>query len=454
MVDVRLDALRLLTRLETGRRFAQDLIAEHLSETQPDPRDGALLAEIVYGVVRHRLTLDTVISTFSNKPLKKLDPKCLTLLRMGLYQILFLDRIPAAAAVHESVKLARPARISSASGFVNAVLRAALRALVGNRAKKHADPRRSVFIRDDVWADFRTPVLPDPAASPSAYLAAAYSHPEWLVKRWLARWGEEETVAILRADNQVPPLTVRVNRLKTDRASLLRRLQEHGIPAMEGDLPLAVRLGAGTKVVLLPSFGEGLFQVQDEMAMRSVDLLNPQPGETILDLCAAPGGKTTQIAEYMNDQGTLLAADRSAERLQMVEENVQRLGLTCVRCVATEESGKDIRHPGGFDRVLVDAPCSNTGVLARRIEARWRLDPKAMDELVQGQMALLRAAAELVRPGGIVLYSTCSIEEEENERLVAEALKTDPITREVEQTFLPSAHAGGGYIALLRRKGS
>ncbi|NOZ23748.1 MAG: 16S rRNA (cytosine(967)-C(5))-methyltransferase RsmB [Planctomycetes bacterium] len=410
MADVRLEALRILGRIEKGRDFAQDLIAEVITESALDRRDASLLAEIVYGVVRHRLTLDSIVSAFSKTPLRRLDAKCLHILRMGTYQIVFLDRIPDRAAVDESVKLAPQARLSSAKGFINAVLRSTLRGVVAPRSDAPGEPRASIYIRENTWAVFRRFVLPDPGDRP-AHLAAAYSHPQWLVERWLPRLGEEKTASFLRANNDTPPLTVRVNRMKTDRAGLLHRLEAEGAQAAEGELPLSVRLGPGTRIPALPSFREGLFQVQDETSMRVSELLDPQPGESVLDLCAAPGGKTTGLAERMGDKGMVVAVDRSAPRLCRVRENLDRLGLRCVQCLAADGARRWWREGCAFDRVLVDVPCSNTGVLARRVEARWRLRPEDIAELADLQKKLLLTAAKTLRPGGVLAYSTCSIEE-------------------------------------------
>ena len=448
MADVRLEALRILSRIDKSRDFAQDLIAECIVENALDPRDAALLAEIVYGAVRHRLTLDSIVSTFSKTPLRKLDAKCLHILRMGLYQILFLDRVPGRAAVDESVKLAPRAGLSSAKGFINAVLRASLRAIENARAGAPGDPRNSIYIRENTWAVFRKPVLPDPNDTP-AHIAAAYSHPQWLVERWLGRFGEEQTVSILRANNETPPVTVRANRLKTTRPDLLRRLEEEGIQAAEGKLPLSVQLGPGAKIAALASFQEGLFQVQDETSMHAAVLLDPKPEERVLELCAAPGGKTTDLAERMEDRGIVVALDRSIPRLRKVKENVDRLGLHCVYCLAADGTRRWWREGCAFDRVLVDAPCSNTGVLARRVEVRWRLRPQDIEELAELQTALLLTAAEVLRPGGLLAYGTCSIEEEENERVVAHAIETTGLVKREERLFLPRNGAAGGYVALL-----
>ncbi|MEW6357889.1 MAG: 16S rRNA (cytosine(967)-C(5))-methyltransferase RsmB [Planctomycetota bacterium] len=448
MADVRLEALRILGRVETGRDFAQDLIARSIAENRLDRRDASLLTEIVCGAIRHRLTLDSAISAFSKTPLRKLDAQCLHILRMGLYQLIFLDRIPDAAAVNESVKLTPQVRLASAKGFINAVLRAALRSMQDPRAGAPADPRKSVYVREKTWAIFQKPVLPDPGDAP-AYLAAAYSHPQWLVERWLARFGMEQSESILRADNETPPLTVRVNRMKTDRAGLLGRLAEEGVQAAEGELSFSIRLGPGTRIVELPSFKDGLFQVQDETAMRAAEILDPQPGETILELCAAPGGKTTDIAERMGDRGMIVAVDRSMPRLRAVRENLARLGLHSVYCIAADGTRRWWGRGRAFDRALVDAPCSNTGVLARRVEARWRLRPQDIEELAELQKGLVLAAAEALRPGGVLVYSTCSIEEAENEEVAAHVIEAAGLTKRSEQLFLPRKDAGGGYAAIL-----
>ena len=457
-MNPRQTAVSVLVRVEEEDAFAQDLLDRALENPRIIPADRRLLAELVYGSIRHRLTLDAILDRFSKTRLDRVDYPVLEILRTALYQIVFLDRIPPAAAVNEAVKLTKPLHFKSAGGFVNAVLRNAVRDIEDRASEKAAAPRRAVYRRPESWCNFCSEVLPPPDKSPADFLAQAYSHPAWLMERWLKRYGPEETAALCRADNEVPAITARVNSLKTTAPDLLAKFAQAGVWAEPGELPAAIRLPSHVRVDGLPGYTEGLFVVQDEGAMLVAPFLCPQPGQRVLDLCAAPGGKTTHLAELMRDQGEITALDISAERVKMVEENCRRLGLTCVRTMTADAAlpeGLPAPLRGGFDAVLLDAPCSNTGVFARRPEARWRISPETIAECAARQGVLLRAALSAARPGAAVVYSTCSIEPEENEAVVRAALADTPgLGLEEERPVLPKASRGGGYMARLRTKSS
>jgi 16S rRNA (cytosine967-C5)-methyltransferase len=299
------------------------------------------------------------------------------------------------------------------------------------------------------------PVFPDPAASPADYLAAAFSLPRWLVQRWLARHAPEECYRLGFWFAGPGPLTLRCNPLRTSREVLLAALADAGLSAEPGEHPQAVRLQGHAPVRELPGYGEGWFCVQDESAMRVASALSPRPGDHVLDLCSAPGGKSTHLAELMQDRGEVLVCDVSAERLETVKSLAGRLGLTCIEaCVLDGGQEEERLLPGPFDATLVDVPCSNTGVLGRRPEVRWRLRPGDIQELVRVQARLLKLAAGRVREGGAVVYSTCSIEEEENGALVRAVLDALPgFTLEAEEEAIPGRPADGGYWARLRRMG-
>ncbi len=297
-------------------------------------------------------------------------------------------------------------------------------------------------------------MLPEPAANPVEYLAAGFALPAWLAGRWLTRFGWEECVRLGFWFAGVPPLWLRCNVLRTDRAAFLGALAEAGVRAEPGSHPQAVRLAEHAAVRELPSYAEGWFTVQDESAMRVASALGPQPGMRVLDLCAAPGGKTTHLAELMGNQGSILACDVDNHRLRTVSELCGRLGITVVETQRLDPEGAEA-PPGPFDAALVDVPCSNTGVLGRRPEARWRLKPDDLRRLVLLQTRLLRTAAERIRPGGAVVYSTCSIEPEENQQVVRAVLRGIPdLELEAEEENLPGKPADGGYWARLRRRSS
>ena len=386
--------------------------------------DKALCQELVFGLVRWQRTLDWLIDRKTEGRAQNATLRIL--LRLGLYQLFWLDRIPDHAAVHETVELAKQLGFGPKAGFLNAVLRA--------------------YIRE------REATANELAALKQAAPALGYSHPDWLALRWEERWGAAKTSALLEWNNKPPPTYARLNTLKTDAATLAAQWNNEGVefhPRFFSwvDENLVFELGAHPPLAALPSFAAGHFYIQDPSTLFSVTELDPKPGETILDLCAAPGGKTTYIAQRMENRGRVAALEYQAARLPLLQENCARLGVTCATCAVLQPSETE----GLFDRILVDAPCSNTGVLRRRIEARWRLQPEELERFRQTQLSLLRLAADRLKPGGVLLYSTCSLETEENEGVVADFLHASPrFSLASERRLLPFADAvDGAYVARL-----
>jgi 16S rRNA (cytosine967-C5)-methyltransferase len=376
---------------------------------------------------------------------------------VGAYQLLFLDHVPAAVAVSEAVAQAgsRP----HVRGFVNGVLRGLERKIAGRLAGDEPPPEvpspRRLPGRTGGWILLREDLLPRAEADPGGWLASAASLPRALASGWVERHGLEAALEIARAQNAPPPLALRVNRLRTSREALLEQLRAEGIGVRTGEHPAAIVLEAGLGDAQ-GAVAAGLATVQDETAMAVAPLCDPQPGERIVDLCAAPGGKATHLAELMGDQGLVDAVDVDPDRLGRVERAVARLGLQCVRTTLTDPG--DPHPPAGgqpVDCVLADVPCSNTGVLRRRVEARWRLAQLDRPGLLRLQDRLLERACDLVRPGGRVVYSTCSLEEEENAGQVRALLgRRDDMLLEEEELTLPRRGGGdGGYRARLRRRG-
>lgn len=439
-------AFDILHRVEAERSFADLLLDHALAKDGLIGPDRGLLTELVYGVLRRQGTLDHVIDQLASQPVRRLERAVHLLLRLGLYQLLFLDRVPAAAAVHETVELAKTLA-PRAAGFINAVLR-------------RADRERGVIRYPDRERDL------------AGYLAAFHSHPRWLMERWLAQLGPAEAEALAVAMAEPPPLTLRVNTLRTDRSSLLARLAAEGIGAEPTRFsPDGFHLPGRGAIAGLDWFREGLATVQDESSQVAAHLLAPQPGERLLDLCAAPGGKATHLAQLMGDEGRIVACDRSPRKLRQVVDNATRLGIVSLAVMACDAYRPPRELVGeGFDRVLVDAPCSGLGVIRRNPEGKWRLTPVQLTELQQRQATILGNAAELVRPGGILLYATCSTAQEEDEVVVEEFLSRQggfvvedlrelfPAWEELfsEQGFFrswPHRHGGmdGFFAARLRR---
>jgi 16S rRNA (cytosine967-C5)-methyltransferase len=416
-----------LARRPGGGDFIENALERALAGAKLSAADRGLCQELVYGVVRWRATLDWLIARKTTGRTQK--PGLQDLLRLGLYQIFWLDRIPDHAAVHETVELARQRGFGAQAGFVNAVLR--------GYARERDETKK-------LLAELKT-----------TRPALGWSHPEWLVARWQQRWGDERTRQLLEWNNTPPRTFARVNTLKADPGKLLTQWREEHV---EYDFVrrdwfeenLVFELKSFPPLSSLPSFQQGRFYIQDPGTLLAVRLLDPQPGETILDCCAAPGGKTTYLAQLMNNQGRIVAQDRSADRVKLVQENCARLGVTCVDSQAASAFSL---QASAFDKVLLDAPCSNTGVLRRRVELRWRLQPEEIERLRTVQRELLRQAAAAVRPGGALVYSTCSLEPEENAAVVQEFLSRQPDFRlERERELLPFADAvDGAFVAAFVR---
>jgi len=423
-------AARILSQRQHAGEFTETLLEIALSAGQLSPPDRGLCQELVYGVVRWQATLDRLIARKTTQPGQKSALQ--NLLRLGLYQIFWLDRIPAHAAVHETVELAKRSGFNRQAGFINAVLRANLREMAEIR-KILGDLKQS------------NPAL-------------GYSHPAWLVEKWQKQFGAESTRKLLEWNNSPPPTFARVNTLKTDGAKLVERWREEDVeydfvrrPSLAENL--VFELKAHLALPRLGSFRDGWFYIQDPSTLLAPTLLDAKRGETILDLCAAPGGKTTFLAQLMDDEGRVVAQDVTADRLKLIRENCERLGITCVETVLP--TALDAQPKGQFDRVLVDAPCSNTGVMRRRVDLRWRILASEVDRLAAAQLELLQQASEHLKPGGSLVYSTCSLEAEENGIVIRQFLAANPEFELVaEKQLLPFVdEMDGAYVAALKHVG-
>lgn len=447
-------AARIVRGVLEGRGLARTHLAAAAERVPAGARSAqGLLTELVYGTVRRAATVDAVLDAVAKGGVGKVDDPVLASLRVAAYQLLFLDNIPAAIAVNEAVAgISVPHIRSFANGVLRTVSRIVTKRVEGDDPPRGVPSTRRCLGRDGGWVVLERDLFPDAARDPAAWLAAAASFPRATCAAWVERHGLEGAIALARAQDAPPPITLRVNLRKITREALLERLRAAGVPsAAPGGPPEAIRLGSSFPPAARAVVEEGLATVQDETAMRVATLLGPQKGERVVDLCAAPGGKATHLAERMDDTGRVEALDVHPKRLAKVEAAAKRLGLTCVR-VGPAEAPLPEGPP--IDRVLVDVPCSNTGVLRRRVEARWRLDQvdwRALDAL---QALLLERAVDLVRPGGVVVYSTCAIEPRENqERVKALLAKRSDVTLDQEHAASPERGGGdGGYMAKLVRK--
>jgi 16S rRNA (cytosine967-C5)-methyltransferase len=468
----------LLLSNEMKGAFASDVLDRELHGRRLSRNDASLATSIVYGTIRHRGTLDYIVERFCSrgsqrrpaaatpsktpqrpeKAVRTLSPVLLNNARIGLYQLLFLEKVPAYAIVNEAVNLAKKRMGPGGAAFTNALLRETERIIagrIGAEAASNCNPCRALPVSPTQWVCFREDVLPDPKMNIVRHISAAYSMPMWLVKRWLTEHGREKAVRLCRASNARPAISIRVNRLKTTTDALRECLVADGLVVRDAAVPFGLVLDSPGHFAGLRSFRNGLFQVQDEVPMRATMALDPGPDETVLDMCAGVGGKTTHMAETMNDLGLVVGADTARFRLARIPATCERLGLTSIHVVAQNglwpafSPAKPL-----FDAVIVDAPCSNTGVLARRAEARWRIQPKDFAELARLQLRLLLSAAELIKPQGRIVYSTCSIEKEENENVMKSFIYERPdFSAKFDDAAFPTEDGiSGGFIARLSRR--
>ncbi len=416
-------ALAVLLGCQSGDKALDDELDKRASDFRLDARDRSLAMELVYGTFRRQETVDWRLAPFLKKPLARLPLVIQYLLRLGAYQLMCLDRIPPSAAVYETVALTKSyaKRLKRDwSGFVNAVLRNVIRT--------------------------PAPELPDPSVDPVRSLSVRHSVPHWLCQRWIDRLGIEQAEAACRMASSVPAVTLRVNRLRVTREQFLDRLNQEGIAASPSTVsPVGVVLEKGEAVTSLPGFQDGDFYVEDEAAQLIPPLLDPQPGELVLDACAAPGGKTTHLAVLMQNRGEILALDRNADRLKLLDDNRRRLGITIIRTIHADAATSLPAACRGrmFDRILVDAPCSGLGVLRRHPEAKWAKHEAMFVRHHRLQIQILDAAVSVLRPGGVLVYSTCSTEREETEDVVTQFCCDHPgwVRESVAPWLPPAAHS-------------
>jgi 16S rRNA (cytosine967-C5)-methyltransferase len=393
-------ALRTLYRFETEGGFVRDYLEDAFASGAVDTRNRAFITELVYGTTRWKGRLDWIINSLARRGADSLTPWIKNILRLGVYQLLMMDHVPDAAATDESVKLAKRYGHSGVARFTNAMLREVIR-------------RRPYFL------------APVDTGDEAVSLSLTYSYPEWMVKRWLTRHGRQKTEEMLKAGNQAPGITARVNRMKITVEELTGLWRADGLEPAPGRYLedfLTIR-GAGV-ITRLPGYTEGFFQIQDESAGLAVRLLDPRPGETIIDLCCAPGGKATYIAELMSDRGVVVGADRMTSRMRAVRENSQRLGLKSICPVVMDGCSPGVNVQ--TDRALIDAPCTGLGTVGRRADLRWRRQPEDIPAAQRLQKTLLDQGARLVKPGGVLVYSTCTTEPEENEQVIDAFLRRHP----------------------------
>lgn len=393
-VSARELSVRVLDEVDRKRAYASRALDRVLSEAKTDARERSLATEIVYGTLRNRGYIDWVIDTMTPRGVDSIDTRLLNILRTAIYQIRFLTRIPPSAAVNEAVNLSKKLAGTRFHRFVNGLLRSYIRKM------------------EDL-------VPPSPDDDPILGLSIAYSFPKWMIERWIAEYGFDYTVKLCEYFNATPDLTVRVNRLKADREAVADRLAKRGVEVSEAPhADSGLVLSGASAIPDIPEFAEGLFTVQSVSSMLVAPVVNPHEGGFVIDACAAPGGKTTHLAELMGDCGRVLALDIHDHRLESLRESASRLGLSCIETRVHDATVQLSEFDREADAVLIDAPCSGLGVLNRRPDARWRKTPDDIGQLVELQKSILKAMAQCVKPGGVLVYSTCTIVREENDDVI------------------------------------
>jgi len=456
-------ATAVLNQFDPKHNYAAPILSKMLQQTNEKQR----ATDLVFGTIRNRIVIDDVITQFADCPVERIQPRLLNIIRVASFELIYSPQTPEYSIVNEAVSVAKALAAKKQTGFVNAVLRQITRHIQNRRIPlSQANPKKAIPQSTATGCQFDTDILPAPEASPTDYLSTAFSLPKWLITDWLNEFSLEQVRQICFAGNRRPSIYIRPNTLTITTQQLAKKFSQADIdfeiipdviPA-EAEIRISnnvdasmIKIGSPRAITELPGFTEGLFTIQDITASLPAWLLEPQPEWTILDLCAAPGTKTTQLAELTEDSAKIIATDIDAERLKSVEENIIRLGITCVNIVPYGQIPNS-----KFDCVLLDVPCSNTGVLAKRIEIRYRINTEAIKQLSQTQGNLLTAAAKMIRPNGKICYSTCSIQKAENSRLIKDFLLKNPCFElESELLTLPSVNGidhDGGYVAIIARK--
>lgn len=392
--DARKIALKIINEIHTKDAYANVALARELAKQTLGETDRRFITELVYGTVKAGTTLDWLLGRFLTRPLEKISPIIRDILRLGVYQIKFMDKIPPSAACNQSVELAKKYGHKGTVGFVNGVLRNFIR-----------QPEKTVYPAMD--------------KNPVQAIALEYFHPEWLVQRWIKEFGKGGALELCQFNNESPPLVMRANTIKANRLELINQLAAEGAVVTESKLvPEGVICTSHPALNSMTSLREGMFQVQDESSMLVAHIVAPKPGDFVIDACSAPGGKSTHMAALMNNQGRVIANDIYDHKLTKIQENATRLGISIIETSLGDAAEIGRRYLKQADCVLVDAPCSGLGVLRRKPDSRWHKKPQQLSELAELQLNILSGAADAVKPGGVLVYSTCSIAAEENESVV------------------------------------
>ncbi len=420
-------AVKLLSRYENSDSYIDKLLDGELRRSELEPADRALVTELVNGTVRWQSRLDWVLTGFYHGEFAKCLPLVKNAMRIALYQMMFLSKIPAPAAINESVELVKRIKGDRHAGIVNGVLRNILR-------------------------NIQTIRYPDRQENEVLHLSVHYAHPQWIVRRYVERFGGEEAEALLAANNHRPMITLRINTMRTTLEAVEEQLREAEIKYERSPVhATSIMITSLRDVRSLPMFRDGLVSVQDASASLAVQLAEPKPGMTVLDLCAAPGGKAVHAAEIMGDKGTVVALEKYESKLRFIDENAQRSGLSIVH--ASQGDAREYTTQTPADLVLVDAPCSGMGTLSKKPDIKWRRDIDDIRKMSATQREILDHAATLVKPGGAIVYSTCTVEPEENMDVIRWFLEKHPeFALDPAENHLPPDVCQDGFLQTFPHK--
>jgi 16S rRNA (cytosine967-C5)-methyltransferase len=447
--SARYAAATVLNQLDPKTNYAETILDKIMSPTGRTQQT----TDLVYGTLRNRQAVDMVIAKFANCPTTRIPAQILNIIRIGVYELIYCPNTAEYAIVNEAVENTKSMAGKKQTAFANAVLRKILSHIIKRQTKlSDAKPQLTLPQSPGFGCEFDTDLLPDTQKQPEDFLAKAFSLPKWLITEWLNEYGPQKTRQICFASNRKPSIYLRPNTLQINATQLAKTLTKARINVEIIDNEM-IRVKSPKHITELAGFADGLFSVQDTTAALPIKLLAPKANWKILDFCAAPGTKTTQLTELTNDNAQIFATDIDSKRLELVKENIKRLRLKSIRTFKFDQLQKILYKTGKFDVVLLDVPCSNTGVLAKRVELRYRISKKAVSRLAQTQFKLLETAAELIEKGGRICYSTCSIQGQENNQLIKNFLKENQNFKlESENLTLPSAQGfdyDGGYAAIL-----
>ncbi len=441
MSNARLVALEALLKVNIESGYSNIVIDKIIKKYKLSDKDKSLATAIFYGVLERKITLDYVISQYSKTPLKNLSKEVLEILRIGIFQLLYMDKIPSCAAVNESVNLVKIKHQSKASGFVNGILR--------------------TFLRND--KTFKKP------KSKKESLSIEYSCPVWIIELWIKAYGEKNTLEILKSLVGRPPINIRVNNLKTSRKQLKELLISEGLSVQNASIENALNLSSTGQIDSLKSYKQGLFHVQDIASQICCKVLNPQPGDTIIDVCSAPGGKAFTLAEIMGNVGQIFAFDQYDAKVNLIKSGVQRLGVTIIEA-QKRDARKSELNPGKADKILCDVPCSGLGIMRRKPEIRYR-EQSLIEDLPEIQYDILCKSANLLKIGGTIVYSTCTLNPAENSEIAERFLKEhsgeyepqmidyealnfkrNDFDKENQLTLMPHIHGTDGFFIAVFKK--